>query len=379
MCIFYLVLRGMDTIEDDMTIPPEKKIPLLKQFYSMCYQRGWIFTESGPDEKDRQLLVEFDRVIDEFINLKPQYQRIIADITMRMGAGMAEFVGKREVETLQEWDRYCHYVAGLVGIGLSQLFAASNLEDPAVGTDTHLANSMGLFLQKTNIIRDYLEDVTQGRTFWPREVWSKHADHLADLKGPENRASALACLNELITNALQHVPDVFAYMKRLRNQSVFNFCAIPQVMAIATLALCYDNYGVFTGVVKIRRGLAVKLMMESTSFVSLIRIFTAHTASIEARIPAGDPLAESTRQLARHIAVLAATETAAGADVGPLLPVRRRRVVFIAALLTVTTAVAVASVMLAAKRDRGNGGGSGGSGDIGRAFGALRGGLSWRR
>ena len=66
--------------------------------------------------------------------------------------------------------QYCHYVAGLVGIGLSQLFSASQLEDPEVGGDTELANSMGLFLQKTNIIRDYLEDTKEGRHFWPKEV-----------------------------------------------------------------------------------------------------------------------------------------------------------------------------------------------------------------
>ena len=66
--------------------------------------------------------------------------------------------------------QYCHYVAGLVGIGLSRLFTASGLEGEEVGRDHQLANSMGLFLQKTNIIRDYLEDVLQGREFWPKEV-----------------------------------------------------------------------------------------------------------------------------------------------------------------------------------------------------------------
>lgn len=34
-----------------------------------------------------------------------------------------------------------------------------------------LSNSMGLFLQKTNIIRDYLEDINEKRIFWPRAVW----------------------------------------------------------------------------------------------------------------------------------------------------------------------------------------------------------------
>lgn len=66
--------------------------------------------------------------------------------------------------------QYCHYVAGLVGVGLSKLFSASKLEDPEVGQDTELANSMGLFLQKTNIIRDYLEDMQEGRAFWPQEA-----------------------------------------------------------------------------------------------------------------------------------------------------------------------------------------------------------------
>ncbi len=36
-------------------------------------------------------------------------------------------------------------------------------------------------------------------------------------------------------------------------------------MAIATLALCYNNKDVFRGVVKIRKGEAVRLIMESTN------------------------------------------------------------------------------------------------------------------
>lgn len=31
---------------------------------------------------------------------------------------------------------------------------------------TPAADDMGLFLQKTNIIRDYLEDLVEGRAFW---------------------------------------------------------------------------------------------------------------------------------------------------------------------------------------------------------------------
>jgi farnesyl-diphosphate farnesyltransferase len=53
---------------------------------------------------------------------------------------------------------------------------------------------------------------------------------------------------------LVHAVDCLIYLSVLRDQSVFNFCAIPQVMAIATLALVYRNPAVFQRNIKIRRG-----------------------------------------------------------------------------------------------------------------------------
>lgn len=291
ICIFYLVLRGLDTIEDDMTIAKDTKVPLLQSFHKTIYQKGWTFNGNGPNEKDRHLLVHFDVVIEEFLKLKTKYQEVIADITQKMGFGMSKFLGA-QVETKEDYNEYCHYVAGLVGIGLSKIFAASGLEDASIGGKEEIANSMGLFLQKTNIIRDYLEDIIDGRIFWPKQVWIKHTPQngtLEDFKALENKPRALACLNELVTDALSHVPDVFEYMAQLKNQSVFNFCAIPQVMAIATLALVYDNHQVFlrTGV-KIRKSLAVKLMMSSTNMPSLFNSFEYFLFDIESRLRADD-------------------------------------------------------------------------------------------
>lgn len=50
-----------------------------------------------------------------------------------------------------------------------------------------------------------------------------------------------------VTNALQHLPHCLKYMRGLRDRDVFRFCAIPQIMAMGTLALCYNNGAVFEG------------------------------------------------------------------------------------------------------------------------------------
>ena len=58
---------------------------------------------------------------------------------------------------------------------------------------------------------------------------------------------------------MQHVPSCVDYMRGLRDPAVFRFCAIPQIMAAGTLALCYNNGAVFEGVVKMRRGLTARV------------------------------------------------------------------------------------------------------------------------
>jgi farnesyl-diphosphate farnesyltransferase len=69
--MFYLVLRGLDTVEDDMTIADAVKQPLLRKFHEKTVEPGWKFDGNGPDEKDRQLLVEYDTIVEEVNRLPP--------------------------------------------------------------------------------------------------------------------------------------------------------------------------------------------------------------------------------------------------------------------------------------------------------------------
>jgi farnesyl-diphosphate farnesyltransferase len=53
----------------------------------------------------------------------------------------------------------------------------------------------------------------------------------------------------------------------IKNQSVFNFCAIPATMAIATLELCFMNPAMFQRNIKIRKLLLLRCVFFFTSFL----------------------------------------------------------------------------------------------------------------
>ena len=329
-----------------------------------------------------------------FNKLPASSREVITDITIKMGDGMASFVdvdmGQGTV-SVAAYNEYCHMVAGLVGEGLSRAFVGRGMESEAIcgqgqlvwpfcsheKSNLGIANSMGLFLQKTNILRDYLEDYADGRAFWPMDVWKRFArtsdlgefarptahgagvrkgafDEKADPTGAAivakgTRTSGLDCLNYLVADALELVPDCLTYLDLLRTPEVFRFSAIPQVMAsqmpsaarplpafwspsachplaihwpsaghpmtdvsapailqvmaIATLEACFNNPKVFTGVVKIRKGLTARLLLDSASLDGVHFWFYKLAKQIAARCPEDDP---------SRAKILAATDVVVG-------------------------------------------------------------------
>ena len=70
-------------------------------------------------------------------------------------------------------------------------------------------------------------------------------------------------------------------------------------MAIATLAEIYDNPEVFRGVVKIRKGLACRMILESGDLDGIFRWFNKLAGSIAQRIPPSDPCAARTAEICK--------------------------------------------------------------------------------
>jgi len=303
ICLFYVVLRGLDTIEDDMTISDDIKQPLLRTFHEKTVTPGWNFSGNGPDEKDRIVLVDYHVVVEELLRLDPACRDTIIDICHKMETGMADFAhraalssGPLTLDSIEEYDLYCHYVAGLVGEGLSRLFSATGKESPWLAHQLELSNSLGIFLQKTNIIRDFHEDAEERRFFWPREIWGA-AEYSSDGRTPtkdilqlfQEPRRAQWVQSAMVVDALRHACDALDYLRLLRNQSVFNFAAIPAAMAIATLELCFMNPEMFKRNIKIRKAKAAELIMRSTNSREVALIFKEYARSIHGKTSPSDP------------------------------------------------------------------------------------------
>jgi len=149
---------------------------------------------------------------------------------------------------------------------------------------------MGLMLQKTNILRDFREDVDDGRLFWPREIWGAYGfDDPKDMYKFENKQRALWALSAMTLDTLRHAIDSLDFLTLIRNQTVFNFCAIPQTMAMATLTLCFMNPDVFQRNVKIRKADAARLIMRSTNPREVAYLFRDYARAIHRKSVPSDP------------------------------------------------------------------------------------------
>jgi farnesyl-diphosphate farnesyltransferase len=229
-----------------------------------------------------------------------------------MGAGMASYIEASSTSSLsmarwEDYDLYCHFVAGLVGEGVSRIFSECNMERSWLGEQLTLSNHMGLFLQKTNIIRDYAEDCADGRYFWPKECWNGPGADFATqadvAKGivetskgsrhyrPEGAdgQKAMYVLSTMLLDALRHSTKALDYLSLIREQSIFNFCAIPQIMAIATINSMMGNADVFKRNVKIRKSQAVQLILKAVNPRDVSYVFLDYSAQMRQKLKPSDP------------------------------------------------------------------------------------------
>ncbi|KAL5791027.1 hypothetical protein ACOSQ2_005915 [Xanthoceras sorbifolium] len=292
VCVFFLVLRVLDTVEYDTSIPTEVKVPMLIDFYRHLSDIDWHHS-CGTRNLDKVVVHEFHHVSTAFMELEKGHQETIVDFTRRMGAGMAKFICK-EIATIDDYDEYCHYSAELVEIGLFKLFNPSRKQDPHM---EKLCGSTFIFYQKRDMIEDYLEDINEipkPRIFWPREIYSKYVDNIKDLKCEENSIKAVQCLNEMVTDALKHAGDCLNHLSTLNDDAALQFFGALAVKGMGTLVLCYNNIQVFKDKVRLRHGFAARLYEQTKTMSDIYNVFFEFASVMKSKVEMHGPNAMKT-------------------------------------------------------------------------------------
>ena len=87
------------------------------------------------------------------------------DALLDFCAGMRDDLEGAVYETEADVDRYCYRVAGTVGVVMTSILGAHDLERARPA-----AAALGMAMQRTNILRDIDEDVENGRVYFARET-----------------------------------------------------------------------------------------------------------------------------------------------------------------------------------------------------------------
>lgn len=181
----YNLNKTIDTIEDSTGLEADEKIYLITSFcthlkqdsYSSAVQNRML--EVTPEE-EAFVFKNYEATVRLYSTLSGEEKKLARRWTGEMAEGMCTFL-KKPINTHHDLNEYCYYVAGTVGLYLTNLFKlkGSNVSDKIFERLSVNAVSFGLFQQKLNIIRDFVEDkITKKRSFWPQSYFEKEKDNV---------------------------------------------------------------------------------------------------------------------------------------------------------------------------------------------------------
>jgi len=191
-------------------------------------------------------------------------------------------------ETTEQCNRYCFHVGSNLSFGLLQLFADSGFLEKELRTNERFGRSTGVFFTKTMLIMDYFEDVAEGRSWWPKDVWSLYATSLKQFRDRPEHTRSLACLNHLITDTMECAPDCIDCLRRM-GPRVFEFVAVMQVMSMAALCEMYNNPAVFRKGYQLRKGRVARIMTDTTNMMQANRWFLDLCLELKNKVDPCDP------------------------------------------------------------------------------------------
>jgi phytoene synthase len=118
------------------------------------------------------------RILDDLARRHPSLPR---DAVADFMAGMRQDLAGPRIATEADLDEYGYRVAGTVGRLMAAILGAEGPRADAA------ARSLGIAMQRTNIIRDVDEDLARGRVYLPAETLARHGIAVADLAVADRR------------------------------------------------------------------------------------------------------------------------------------------------------------------------------------------------
>jgi farnesyl-diphosphate farnesyltransferase len=246
----YLLCRIVDTIEDEPLIESARKQVFCQQFVGVLNgvnNAGRFARELRSALSSRTPLAEHElirnvpRVVDISRSFSAPERCALQQCVTIMASGMAQFQlshDKHGLKNLHELDRYCYYVAGVVGEMLTTLFC---LYSPRIAQQhdrlMRLAVSFGQGLQMTNILKDIWEDYANGACWLPREIFTDDDFELREMARGENSVQFQRGIQRLVGVAHGHLKDALSYTLVIprREIGIRNFCLWAIGLAVLTL------------------------------------------------------------------------------------------------------------------------------------------------
>ena len=269
----YLLYRVSDCLEDHVDMLAERKVALLEEWN--CVLQGntsaldFVHNLSDLNHHDPEVYVaqhapDLIAALDEVpFELRAPIISRVSESTM----GMARWQEQGPfIATLTEMDDYMHYVAGLVGYLMTDLFSWYSARFRTRKTELlPMSREIGLGLQTVNVIRGLRSDYDRGWVFVPQELLNAAGIDRDKFFQAEYEDRALDVINQLIDKAEGHLQYGLAYISALpwQDHRMRLACIWPLCFALKTLAISRNNVEVLRSEVKITRQDVKNIMRET--------------------------------------------------------------------------------------------------------------------
>ena len=176
----YLLCRIVDTIEDAAELNPQTKQKLSQLFLDVVLQKVPVEFFVQPclealnhygNQDELDLIAHTPTVLRILHTCSGDDRAAVSRCVSIMSEGMSYFHGKQTqagLQNLQEFEKYCYVVAGVVGELLTTIFSKHSAEfAKRIHGHEDLAIAFGQALQMTNILKDSPEDRARGVSWKP--------------------------------------------------------------------------------------------------------------------------------------------------------------------------------------------------------------------